>query len=672
MSILGVVKWENKLRIIYTVLEDAEEKQITNSFVKSWLVDLQNLAYDVEDILDEFSTVALERKLSDQPTETSTSKSPKERSNKVNRSDQRLSTTSLPEAHVYGRKEDQEAIIELLLNDEIIEDGISIIPIVGIGGVGKTTLAQNVYNDARVTSHSDLKGWACVSDDFDVTRVTKAILQLISSTNGDRSDLNKLQVQLEEKLLKKKFLIILDDIWNENYNMWTSFLRPFRAGSLRNFIGHPNLKEVGEKIVNKCHGLPLAAKTLGGLLRSNVNRNDWERILYSNIWDLPQERSDIIPALKLSYHYLPPHLKQCFAYCSLLPKDYEFQKEEVILLWMAHGFLQQEGSAIQMEDLGEIFLFRMENTVDDDKQNNISKNLCNLSYAGSRYDGIKKFETVYGANDFSNLSYNGRLHNKGEGTLRISGLENINDVADAKEADLSGKSDLRVLLLKWSNSVFRNEEMEMQVHDMLRPNQKLEQLTIDGYGGISLPVGQLSSLKKLYIQGMCGIKTVSPEFYANGCFPSLETHHFKNMGEWKEWISHGIGQEVKAFPHLQQLLIVDCPKLQGMLSEHLPSLKRLVIKRCRELSVLVASLPVGCRLSEEEVEIVGYEAPTSFLHMVLDSICLTKLPQALHNLNFLRRICISNCSEWVSFPEAALSSHLRAMDIGMPSRHMDR
>ncbi|KAL5777066.1 hypothetical protein ACOSP7_009992 [Xanthoceras sorbifolium] len=274
--------------------------------------------------------------------------------------------------------------------------------------------------------------------------------------------------------------------------MWTSFLRPFRAGSLRSktrsdyissmvgtipthrlkelsydeclsvftyhslgikdFIGHPNLKEVGEKIVNKCHGLPLAAKTLGGLLRSNVNRNDWERILYSNIWDLPQERSDIIPALKLSYHYLPPHLKQCFAYCSLLPKDYEFQKEEVILLWMAHGFLQQEGSAIQMEDLGdkyfrdlqsrsffqqssnntsryvmhdlindlaqlvagEIFLFRMENTVDDDKQNNISKNLCNLSYAGSRYDGIKKFETVYGANDFSNLSYNGRLHNKGE------------------------------------------------------------------------------------------------------------------------------------------------------------------------------------------------------------------------------------------------------------------
>ncbi|KAL5854075.1 hypothetical protein ACOSQ4_003877 [Xanthoceras sorbifolium] len=75
-----------------------------------------------------------------------------------------------------------------------------------------------------------------------------------------------------------------------------------------------------------------------------------------------------------------------------------------------------------------------------------------------------------------------------QGTLRISGLRKINDVADAKEADLSGKSDLRVLILEWSYPLFMiNEEVERQVLDMLRPNQKLEQLTIAGYGGISLP-----------------------------------------------------------------------------------------------------------------------------------------------------------------------------------------
>ncbi|KAL5789181.1 hypothetical protein ACOSQ2_004069 [Xanthoceras sorbifolium] len=148
---------------------------------------------------------------------------------------------------------------------------------------------------------------------------------------------------------------------------------------------------------------------------------------------------------------------------------------------------------------------------------------------------------------------------------------------------------LRVLLLEWSNSDIRNEETEKQVLDMLRPNQKLEQLTIRGYGGRSLPgwlgetlfsnlvllriencrnctslpsvVGQLSSLKELDIQGMYGIKTVDPEFYGNGCFPSLETLNFEDIGEWEEWISHGTGQKLKRFltcNNFQSLVVPNC------------------------------------------------------------------------------------------------------------------
>ncbi|KAK0589828.1 hypothetical protein LWI29_019039 [Acer saccharum] len=317
------------------------------------------------------------------------------RSTKVR--DQRLPTTSLNEAHVYGREKDQEAIIELLLKDEGNEDGISVIPIVGIGGVGKTTLAQKVYNDARVQSHFGLKAWACVSDDFDVIKVTRTLLQSMSSGSIDFDDLNQLQVKLNERFSTKKFLIVLDDIWNENYEKWTVLFRPFRVGSTgskiivttrsdyvssmvgtlptyrlkelsfddclsifthhslgrKDFCEHEDLKEIGEKIVSKCKGLPLAVKSLGGLLRTKANRNDWERVLNSRMWNLSEERSDILPALILSYHYLPPHLKRCFAYCSLFPKDYEFQKKEMILLWMAEGFLQQESNEIQMEDLGD-------------------------------------------------------------------------------------------------------------------------------------------------------------------------------------------------------------------------------------------------------------------------------------------------------------------------------
>ncbi|XP_031282720.1 putative disease resistance protein RGA3 [Pistacia vera] len=222
-----------------------------------------------------------------------------------------------------------------------------------MGGVGKTTLAQLVYNDVRVKEHFDLRAWVCVSDDFDVVRVTKTILSFISDVTVEDSDLNLLQVKLKEKLFRKKFLFVLDDVWSENYDNWVVLCRPFEASypgsriilttrnqgvssmvatlptyllkelsnddclcvftqhalGMQDFSKHGNLKKIGEHIVKRCNGLPLVARTLGGLLRGKYDPNDWEDILYSKLWDLPEEGGGILPALRLSYHYLPPHLK---------------------------------------------------------------------------------------------------------------------------------------------------------------------------------------------------------------------------------------------------------------------------------------------------------------------------------------------------------------------------
>ncbi|XP_044471495.1 putative disease resistance RPP13-like protein 1 [Mangifera indica] len=502
-------KWEMTLRMMEAVLEDAEERQGKNEKVKIWLGKLQNLAYDVEDTLDELlyeshhqhepstwellipccfnpQTVEFNSMMMSQVENISTRfdeiASKKEqlgliefsggRSNSVI---QRPPTTSLvTEAYVYGRKEDQEAMVELLLKNDLSAGNrtFSVIPTVGMGGIGKTTLAQLAYNDPKLEGHFDFKAWVCVSEKFNVTEITKTILVSIGGHIGDVNDLNNLQERLKEKLSKKRFLFVLDDIWTGNPSDWSLLRRPFESGlpeskiiiTTRNevistrlgtlpayplkglsdeaclsiftrcalgttdFSQHEDLKEIGEKIVKKCNGLPLAAETLGGLLHGKPNREDWGRLLNRRVWELPEKDSNIIPALKVSYYFLPSRLKRCFAYCSIFPKAYEFLKEETILLWMAEGLLHNNEK--QMEDLGNEFFddlksrsffkqssrdmsrfvmhdlindlaqwaageicFRIDNKLDGNINFNVSRtNLRYLSYISDQFDGVKRFE----------------------------------------------------------------------------------------------------------------------------------------------------------------------------------------------------------------------------------------------------------------------------------------
>ncbi|GFZ02423.1 hypothetical protein Acr_15g0010310 [Actinidia rufa] len=254
-------KWRRMLVEIEAVLADAEEKQITERGIQIWLEDLEDLAYDLDDVLDEIATEALRRKLMHQEPPASTSKvraliptcctslSPstllsdfrmKSKLDEITprlqdlferrrglglrkvaavasaRGSQRTETTSLiHEPCVHGRDEDKKAIMELLLSDQVSNTKFGIVPIVGMGGVGKTTLAQMVYNDETVEKHFDLKAWVCVSDNFDIMRVTKAILESVTYRTCDFKELDQVQVQLKKGLAGKKFLIVLDDVWNK-------------------------------------------------------------------------------------------------------------------------------------------------------------------------------------------------------------------------------------------------------------------------------------------------------------------------------------------------------------------------------------------------------------------------------------------------------------------------
>jgi Leucine-rich repeat (LRR) protein len=513
-------KWSKMLPRIEAVLDDAEEKRENGVAVKRWLDDLRDLAYDADDILDEFATEALRQKLTGgnhagtskvwnfipacctgftpsaikinmrlgsemeeitarfnemvkQKDDLKLSENVDRR--RSNRTRQILAPTSVvTEAHVYGREKDKEALLELVLGEKGGDDQLSVIPIIGMGGIGKTTLSQLVYNDEKVKTFFDVKAWACVSEDFDAVRVTKTILQSFTSENCEGKDLDWLQTKLKENLKGKKFFVVLDDLWNENYHDWSILRAPFEAGAprstiiittrnkgvssntgtipapfslkelsndvclsilahhalgTRDFRAHLNLKDIGEEIVKRCKGSPLAAKVLGGVLRSKMDHDEWEDVLKNKIWDLPQVESEIAPALMLSYHHLPSHLKRCFAYCSVLPKDYLFEEKHLVLLWMAEGLLQPQEGKKQMEDLGSEYFrnllsrsffqqsfkdksqylmhdlindlaqqvagnicFKMEDRVWDNNGRKPSTKARHSSYLGGGHDGIEKFE----------------------------------------------------------------------------------------------------------------------------------------------------------------------------------------------------------------------------------------------------------------------------------------
>ncbi|CAN6576059.1 unnamed protein product [Malus baccata var. baccata] len=446
-------KLEGTMSTIKGVLLDAEQKQANNKELRSWLRQVKNVFLDAEDVLDEFDCEALRKQVVEKFHGTGRKvrrffsrsnpvafrfrvaheiKELRERLEelKANKSifdsltshskgyyddhDSNLKhVIKARETHsfvraseVVGRGFEKEGIVDRLI--EQVDDHVSVIPVVGMGGLGKTTLAKLVYNDTRVIRNFELMIWQYVSVDFDVARLTKEILGSVPGTNisGDLS-MNQLQEKLRDALKDKKFLLVLDDVWNEDTYKWgelrdllvegaklgSKILVTTRNVTVASIMGtvptninlqtlseedcmslfvkcafkegeereHPNLFEIGKDIVRKCGGVPLAVKTLGCQLYSKIDEREWAMIRDSAIWELEElERegvAHVLPALRLSYTRLSPHLRRCLAYCSLLPSRREWYNGRVLIkIWMANGILESHDHGnLELEDVGELY-----------------------------------------------------------------------------------------------------------------------------------------------------------------------------------------------------------------------------------------------------------------------------------------------------------------------------
>ncbi|XP_038974098.1 disease resistance protein RGA2-like [Phoenix dactylifera] len=425
-------KLERTLKRIQAVLHDAEEREIRDESVKLWLKELKEVAYEADDVLDEYQYEVLRAQVKgrasrkrkrvegvDDGEEVSIPdgmgdriRDIRERLNEILRDRERLrlkeedgerrvlevpyptpTSHMVDESSIYGRERDKQEVIDLLFF-EGVGNGVSVIPIVGKGGLGKTTIAQLVYKDPKVKQYFNLTGWVCVSDDFDVPRLTKAIIESLPGSSCDSTQLSKLQDTLKEKLKGKTVLLVLDDVWNEQQSRWESLRNPFLGAKtvtiimtcrndsvaeimqtvrpyhpdclspeqswslFRHYafggqdpVQQPSLVDMGKQIVKKCSGLPLAVKSIGSLLRYTADEDSWMDVIQSDIWEV-DEKNEILPALRLSYSRMPARLKPCFVYCSMFPKDYLFEKDELVRLWMAQGYIQTCGGRRSIEDIG--------------------------------------------------------------------------------------------------------------------------------------------------------------------------------------------------------------------------------------------------------------------------------------------------------------------------------
>jgi Leucine-rich repeat (LRR) protein len=316
----------------------------------------------------------------------------------------------LEEVGLYGRQDELDRILEIILGSDSQPSkkrvqnyntytGLFVIPIVGIGGVGKTALAQAVYNHPEVQRIFESKAWVSVSCNLDVVLLMRKIIQSLGGhVRLDVITLEDITKNLSLMIEGRQILVVVDDMFEKIEYQWDviyttlsrgapgsvvlittqnkafanrvatfnhialseleprTFWKLFKRFAFRNVVMPDDkrkfLKQIGKQLAENLHGLPLAAKIIGNLLRSNVDEERWRRISKSEWWDLPEGKSQILPSIGLGYEHLDPYLRQCFAYCSVFPRNSLLEKERLVQMWIAQDFVPHDINGIRLEDMG--------------------------------------------------------------------------------------------------------------------------------------------------------------------------------------------------------------------------------------------------------------------------------------------------------------------------------
>ncbi|KAK4566083.1 hypothetical protein RGQ29_002323 [Quercus rubra] len=422
-----IFKWgfkeelKNLLDTLYKIKVVLHQKrQVSDESVGIWLMKLRNVAYEVDNVLDEFDyeiiwqKVQLQNQMIDQVRSFSFCSHDKVKTIKQSLDElvndiagfglrtellksiikirlDKNEDSFLNDSEVVGREFDVLKILNELISS-CNQQVISVLPIVGMAGLGKTTLAKVLYSHEEIKKHFDALAWVHVSENFDVEKISREIrksLKIESTSLG-----------------RRKYFLVLDDIWIEDCDKWdilrshlediihsndriniivttcskeiaqiVKTLPPYHLEKLskddcwsilkkRAFADEGksltfDLEASGREIARRCGGVPLVARVVGGTMCFKCDKSEWLAIEKDKNWYLLDDNNnDIFSMLKLCFDHLPaPSLKQCFAYCAIFPKDYDIKNDEIIQYWMAEGFLDEPAKEANMvmEDIGNMY-----------------------------------------------------------------------------------------------------------------------------------------------------------------------------------------------------------------------------------------------------------------------------------------------------------------------------
>ncbi|XP_043717823.1 toMV resistance protein Tm-2(2)-like [Telopea speciosissima] len=425
------VEWiERELRRMQSFLKDAEAKAKDDERIKNWIREVREVACMAEDVVDTFNLeiedrgtgrkgcdlrnfISILKKLKTRHKvgkkiqeirlkihEISESRSTYGIGNidtegqgknyeRQSLKEWRRSSPHLEEPDFVGFKEDRELLEARLLQRE---ERRCVVSITGMGGIGKTTLAKKLYN--RVRNNFTCLAWIYISQEYVVEELLQYIGKRVGLPELKLKEMNKeeLEEELYKFLMRRKYLIVLDDIWktrtwdelqealpdgvsgskiiittrnrdvaihadartpahelpfldeDESWELFSRKVFPNKEIIDSSSYCPPELEGLGREIVAKCGGLPLALVVMGGLLlRKQKTVQAWKTVMQSMNWQLAQDDNLCMKILALSFNDLPDYLKSCFLYFGIFPEDHEIYTSKLINLWVAEGFIKRRG-----------------------------------------------------------------------------------------------------------------------------------------------------------------------------------------------------------------------------------------------------------------------------------------------------------------------------------------